>query len=156
MTKEEQLFCELFVNGAAPFGGNALRCYQQVFHTDTVMDNHKANQLLIQDDIKAYVEKLEAENVVEAAHVKRFLTANLKHIIEETTTAEYRDRKGTLLSPAAVRSVAVSASKALMELYPVKEAQINKLNIEGAGEGGVVFNVIVPEVKVENKPNSAE
>ena len=83
--------------------------------------------------------------------MKKFLTENLVHIIEETSTAEYRDRRGTRLSPAPLRSVAVSATKALMEMYPVKEAQVSKLNIEGGGEGGITFNVIVPE---QSKPES--
>ena len=67
--------------------------------------------------------------------------------------AQYTDRRGTKLSPAPLRSVAVSATKALMEMYPVKEAQVNKLNIEGAGEGGITFNVIVPE-QVKQDPNN--
>ena len=86
-------------------------------------------------------------NSLETTHMKKFLTENLKHIIEETSTAVYRDRRGNKLSPAALRSVAVAASKTLMDMYPVKEAQVSKLNIEGGGENGIVFNVIVPESK---------
>lgn len=151
LTKEEQLFCELFVNGAVPYNGNALKCYQEVFKENTINDSLHAKKLLARDDIKDYMAQLEAYNTVESAHIKRFLTENLKHIIEETTTVEYRDRRGTKLSPAALRSVAVSASKALMEMYPVKEAQVSKLNIEGNGENGIVFNVIVPEAKKTEK-----
>lgn len=81
----------------------------------------------------------------EAKYMKVFLRENLTSIVEECAGTEYRDRKGTLLSPAALRSVAVNASKALMELYPVKEAQVSKINIDGAGEGGITFNVIMPE-----------
>lgn len=151
LTKEEQLFCELFINGAAPYTGNALKCYQEVFRSNEIQDNLKAKKLLAREDIKDYMEELEGYNAQEAAHVKKFLTANLKHIIEETSVAEYKDRRGTRLSPAALRSVAVSASKALMELYPVKEAQVNKLNIEGGGENGITLNVIVPEQKPTDK-----
>ena len=144
LTEEEQLFCELFMNGAAPYAGNALKCYQAVFKSDDVKDNIRAKKMLSRDDIKAFMAELDDYNAQETAHMKKFLTENLKHIIEETSTAVYRDRRGNKLSPAALRSVAVTASKALMDMYPVKEAQVNKLNIEG---GGIVFNVIVPESK---------
>ena len=89
--------------------------------------------------------------------MKRFLTANLKHIIEETSRDIYYDRRGKALSPAALRSVAVSASKALMEMYPVKESQVNKFEINGGGESGITFNVIVPEQKSQtDTPNEAK
>ena len=68
----------------------------------------------------------------------------------------YMDRRGTRLSPAPLRSVAVGASKALMDLYPVKEAQKHELSIGGAGEGGITFNVIVPEQAKEVKPTDDE
>lgn len=144
LTREEELFCQLFVNGTAPYGGDAVKCYQEVFHCSDVLDGHKAKVLLARQEIQDYILQLESDNVKEAAHIKRFLTENLKSIIKETSTAQYRDRRGTQLSPAPLRSVAVSASKALMELYPVREAQVNKLNIEGNGESGIVFNVVVP------------
>lgn len=147
LSDKEQLFCELFMNGAAPYAGNALKCYQAVFETNDVQDNINAKKMLARDDIKAFMAELGEYNAQETAHMKQFLTENLKHIIEETSTAIYRDRRGNQLSPAALRSVAVTASKALMDMYPVKEAQVNKLNIEGGGENGIVFNVIVPDAK---------
>lgn len=147
LTEQEQLFCELFVNGAAPYAGNALKCYQSVFYSCDVKDNIRAKKLLSRDDIKEFMAELEEYNSLETTHLKKFLTENLKHIIEETSTAVYRDRRGNKLSPAALRSVAVAASKTLMDMYPVKEAQVSKLNIEGGGENGIVFNVIVPESK---------
>lgn len=147
LSDKERLFCELFMNGAAPYAGNALKCYQAVFETNDVQDNINAKKMLARDDIKAFMAELEEYNAQETAHMKQFLTENLKHIIEETSTAIYRDRRGNQLSPAALRSVAVTASKALMDMYPVKEAQVNKLNIEGGGENGIVFNVIVPDAK---------
>lgn len=152
LTKEERSFCELFVNGCAPYAGNAERCYTDVFHPaeDALFNNHKAKLLLQEEHIKEYIQKLEAMSAEQAVDIKRYLTANLKHIIEEASTAEYRDRNGTRLNPAALRGVAVSASKALMEMYPVREAQVNKVDINGGGEngnGGITFNVIVPESK---------
>ena len=122
-----------------------------MFHSDNILDGHKAKKLLAREDIQKYIEELEAENAKESVYVKKFLAENLKSIIKETSTAEYRDRRGTKLSPAPLRSVAVSASKALMELFPVREAQVSKLNIEGNGENGIVFNVIVPGSNEEKK-----
>lgn len=144
LTKEEMLFCQLLVNGSAPYGGDAVKCYQEVFRCNDILDGHKAKKFMARTEIQEYITELETENVKEAAQVKKFLAENLKSIIKETSTAQYSDRRGTKLSPAPLRSVAVSASKALMELYPVREAQVNKLNIEGDGENGIVFNVIVP------------
>lgn len=151
LTENEILFCELYVNGCAPYAGNAAKCYSEVFKCDSKKTKHLAKQLLIREDIQAYLKELEDMTYEETKYMKKFLTENLIHIIEETSTAEYRDRRGTKLSPAPLRSVAVSASKALMEMYPVKEAQVNKLNIEGGGEGGITFNVIVPE---QSKPET--
>lgn len=150
LNKKERTFCELFVNGCAPYAGNAEKCYVDAFLADPsdVLNNHNAKLLLSEERIKNYIKELEAISADEAKDVKRYLTANLKHIIEEASVVEIYDRRGTRLSPAALRSVAVSASKALMEMYPVKEAQINKLDINGGGEnGGITFNVIVPESK---------
>ena len=144
LDENDELFCQLLVNGGAPYGGDPQKCYQEVYHNQGKLSAIKAQELLKRDEIRDYIEQLESENAKETSQVKKFLSENLKSIIRETTTAEYTDRKGRKLSVAPLRSVAVSASKALMELYPVREAQVNKLNIEGNGEGGVVFNVIVP------------
>lgn len=151
LTDKEILFCELYVNGEAPYAGNAVKCYTHIFGDNSVKSKHFAKVLLSRPKIRAYLEELEGLSYEEAKYMKKFLTENLIHIIEEASTAEFRDRKGTLLSPAALRSVAVNATKALMDMYPIKEAQINKLNIEGNGEGGIVFNVIVPNSQTNNK-----
>lgn len=144
ISDEERIFCELFVNGCAPYAGNAAKCYEDAFHKEKgALLNHEAKKLLKEPRIVEYLEELESISAEEARDMKRFLTANLKSIIEETSSANFTDRKGRNLSPAALRSVAVNASKALMELYPVKEAQINKIDIDG-GESGITFNVIVP------------
>lgn len=146
ITKQEQVFCELFVNGCAPYAGNAAKCYTDAFHKpEDALNGQYAKVLLKDERIAAYISELEALSAEEAKDMKRFLTANLKHIIEETAHDTYTNGKGKALSPAALRSVAVSASKALMEMYPVKEAQVNKLDLNGADGSGITFNVIVPE-----------
>ena len=134
LTEQEQLFCDLYANGEAPYGGNASRCYQEVFNDKSRLTKSRATRMY-----------------EETKYMKVFLRENLTSIIEECSQAEYRDRKGTMLSPAALRSVAVNASKALMELCALKGAQVSKINIEGAGEGGITFNVIMPEQSKEEE-----
>lgn len=146
LSDQEKLFCDLYANGEAPFGGNAARCYQEVFNDKTRLAKNRAVQLLARPEIQTYLKSLDELPYEEAKYMKTFLRENLICIIQECSNAEFRDRKGTLLSPAALRSVAVNASKALMELYPVKEAQVNKINIDGGnGDGGITFNVIMPQ-----------
>ena len=150
LTEKEKQFCELFVNGTATYAGNASKCYREVFNDKFTTVGNKAQQLLAREDIKEYIESLEVMNVDEAKYMKKYLTKNLMSIIDEATSDVYLDRFGTRLSPAPLRSVAVSASKALMEMYPVKQAQ--KVDISADG-GGITFNVIVPD---KNKDKSEE
>lgn len=145
LTEEEKLFCELYATGDAPFAGNPSRCYQEAFNCRNRGEKNKALKLLSKPEIQEYLDELEKLGYEEVKYMKKFLTQNLMNIISECSEAQYRDRRGTLLSPAPLRSVAVNASKALMEMYPIKEAQVNKLSIDGAGEGGITFNVIMPE-----------
>ncbi|MCS3228840.1 hypothetical protein NXW89_03515 [Bacteroides thetaiotaomicron] len=44
----------------------------------------------------------------------------------------------------------MQASKALMEMYPVKVAQESKVELKGNGDSGIVFNVIVPQSNNDN------
>lgn len=145
LTDQEILFCDLYVNGEVPFGGNAARCYEEVFGNRTTRTKSLATRMLARPEIQEYLKSLDELPYEEAKYMKTFLRENLVSIIQECSSAEYRDRKGTLQSPAALRSVAVNASKALMELYPVREAHVSKINIDGAGEGGITFNVIMPD-----------
>lgn len=155
LNEKEKLFCELFMNGTAPYAGNALKCYSEVFKDDGINANHRAKTLLCKPAVKAYIKEMEEMDAEEAASMKRYLTQNLMRIIDETSTAQFYDRRGTSLSPAPLRSVAVSAAKALMDMYPVKEAQVNRLNIEGDGaEGGVTINVIVPDMTPKEDPKA--
>lgn len=152
LTDQEKLFCDLYANGEAPFGGNSAKCYQEVFNDKTRLAKSRAIQMLARPEIQAYLKSLDELSYEEAKYMKTFLRENLTSIVTECSSGEYRDRKGTLLSPAALRSVAVNASKALMELYPVKEAQVNKINIDGGnGEGGITFNVIMPQQSKEEQ-----
>lgn len=148
LTSEEKLFCELYANGDAPFAGNAAKCYEEAFSVTGRTTRAKAMRFLAREDIQEYLNELEKLSFEEAKYMKKFLTQNLTKIVEECSTKEYVNRKGTPISPAPLRSVAVSASKALMDMYPVKEAQ--KLSIEGGDEGGITFNVIMPDKPKED------
>lgn len=145
LTDEEKLFCDLYALGDAPFAGNPVRCYKEAFHNTSTRVRIKAMALLNREDIKEYLESLEEMSFEEQRYMKKFVSQNLMNIVEECSSSEYRDKKGRLLSPAPLRSVAVQASKALMDLHGVKEAQVTKVSVDGAGEGGITFNVIMPQ-----------
>lgn len=148
LTEQEKNFCLLYMCGSAPYGGNAEKCYQGAFGDKSLYTLSRAKRLLKKPHIQDFMAILEEESREEAKDIKRYLTRTLMRIIDDCSEAEYRDRNGVVLNPAAMRSVAVNASKALMEMYPVKEAQVSKLKIGGEGEGesgpSVTFNVIVP------------
>ena len=145
LNKQEIDFCELFIFGCDPYAGNARKCYEDIFYDSSHTSLRKAKQLMARDDVQEYINQLRAIANYETADLKARLTEKLLHIIDETSTAKYTDRRGTELSPAPLRSVAVQASKALMEMYPVKVAQESKVELKGNGDSGIVFNVIVPQ-----------
>lgn len=153
LTKQESLFCDLYVNGGSGFAGQHCNCYREVFGEDVINVSIKSRRLLgrayISDRIKKLIDQ--QHNETEAIAVKLQVTETLRAIMEETATAKYKDKYDQYLSPAPLRAVSVNAAKALMDLYPIKYAQETKLKIEGAGEGGVVFNVIVPQNPTENE-----
>lgn len=153
LTKDEIAFCELYTNGTATYAGNAIKCYQEVFNDHSKTAGIKAKRLLADQRIQEYLKQLEELTVDETKAIKRFLTTNLMSIISESSTSQFLDRFGTKLSPAPLRSVAVSASKALMEMYPVKEAQ--RVNLETDGEG-IVFNVVVPEKNNQDQDQNTD
>ncbi|WP_240141987.1 hypothetical protein [Parabacteroides merdae] len=88
---------------------------------------------------------------METAAVKLQVTETLKAVMDETATSDYTDRFGVPLSPAPLRAVSVNAAKALMEIFPIKHKEENRLRIEG-GDGNGIFNVIVPD----NSPKDEE
>lgn len=154
LSEQEKTFCELYVNGSATYVGNAGECYKEAFQTKWRF-RQSGRELLIRDDIQSYIEDLQKMVDRENKNMKLYLTENLKSVISETVSAKYYDRNGTALSPAPLRSVAVGAMKLLADMYPVKEAQVSELNINGSDGSGITFNVIVPENKAD-KPETAE
>lgn len=147
LSDKEEAFCNLYVYGDIDFAGQHRKCYEEVFgHTKN--PTVASRRLLEKPQIMARIKELYKllQNETETLAVKLQVTETLKAVMEETSSATYTDRFGVTLSPAPLRAVSVNAAKALMELYPIKHIQEAKLRIEG--EGGVIFNVIVPE----NKP----
>lgn len=149
LTEEEKLFCELYANGDAPFAGNPVRCYEEAFGKAGGTVRSKALQFLCRKDVQEYLNDLEKLTFEETRYMKKFLTRNLTKIVEECATREFLNKKGNPISPAPLRSVSVQAAKALMEMYPVREAQ--RINLESENGTGITFNVIVPEKQKENK-----
>ena len=136
LNKQEIDFCELFIFGCDPYAGNARKCYEDIFYDSSHTSLRKAKQLMARDDVQEYINQLRAIANYETADLKARLTEKLLHIIDETSTAKYTDRRGTELSPAPVRSVAVS--------------QESKVELKGNGDSGIVFNVIVPQSNNDN------
>ena len=126
LTKAESLFCDLYINGGREFAGQHCKCYREAFQDSGSGVSLKSRRLLGKPHISERIKKLSA-------------------VMEETSTAKYKDKWGMDLSPAPLRAVAVNAAKALMDLYPIKHAQEAKLKIEGGGDNGIIFNVIVPQ-----------
>lgn len=150
LSQKERDFCELFIFGCDPYTGNARKCYEELFHVSSRTSLKDAQELMAREDVNEYLTQLRIVANYNNADLKARLTEKLLHIIDETSTAQYTDRRGTVLSPAPLRSVAVQAAKALMELHPVKVAQENKLELTGGdGNSGITFNVIVPQGQPE-------
>jgi len=159
LSDKDKLFCELYINGCAPYTGNAAKCYSEVYKSNKKsdkLDKQRGKEILSRKEIQSYLEQLESMTYEETKAMKHFITENLIHIIEETSYATYKDRRGNAVSPAALRSVAVNASKALMDLYPIKASSTNLANKENGGARGITFNVIVPDrIKEKEKEKEA-
>lgn len=155
LTAQEEEFCELYVRGGAEYAGQQTKCYQTIFGQDGRNVYAASHRLMSDPRIWARVKEMtvSAQYEAETMAVKLQVAETLKAVMEETATREYTDRFGIPLSPAPLRAVAVNAAKALMELYPIKHASESRLKIEN-GQGGVIFNVIVPQpvTRDENDP----
>lgn len=148
LSQKEKDFCELYIFGCDPYTGNARKCYEEIFLCASRTSLKKARELMAREDVSEYLTNLRKIANYENADLKSRLTEKLMHIMEETSTAQYTDRRGTKLSVAPLRSVAVQAAKAVMEIHGIKAAQESKLELTGGeGNAGITFNVIVPQEK---------
>ena len=154
---KEELFCELFINGGALFAGNAEKCYREAFGELELHPAIRAKQLLQKNGIQEYMNAIDVDDPNEARHLKKFLTANLMSIIEETSTDSFQDRFGTVQSTAPLRAVAVAASKTLADLYSLRKAPYDKeedsREKSNGNRGGVTFNVVVPVAQASPDSN---
>lgn len=149
LTSLEKDFCDLYVLGGIKFAGKHRQCYKEIFSADERTASIKSRKLLSSSHIQAQIRRMmdNEKNDLETQAVKLQVTETLKAVMEETATDTYQDKWGVDLSPAPLRAVSVNAAKALMELYQIKHTQETRLKIEG--EGGVVFNVIIPTENVK-------
>lgn len=146
LTDEELQFCELYVNGGLEYAGRPKRCYVEAFGEKAAKNPHSAaNYLIHKPHVLAHIKALLSSErfEMETMAVKLQVTETLKAVMDETATTDYTDRFGVPLSPAPLRAVSVNAAKALMEIFPIKHREENRLRIEGS-DGNVIFNVIVP------------
>ena len=153
LSEQEQKFCLIYTAGPVPYVGNEVRCYQLVFN-DSVHEparecevdvSLKAHELITREDIKGYIDSLNALSVVNAATLRPRLTQTLLKIADECATAKFSDKFGVALSPAALRSVAVNAVKTLTDMYGIKEDIAHKVMLEGSDGEGITFNLIAPQ-----------
>lgn len=166
LTDKEEKFCMVYACGPSPYNGNAKKTYSLVFKgktgllydpdednqvTEDVDDAIAVHALMLRDDIRERIDKIQSENVVTAASLRPRLTENLLKISDECSTMTVKDRFGNTISPAALRSVAVNAIKGLAEMYGIKEAIAHKVMLEGADGEGITFNLIMPESSRENE-----
>ena len=146
LTEQELQFCELYVNGGLEYAGRLGKCYKEAFGENAAKNPYSAaNYLMHKPHVLAYIKKLLSSErfEMETMAVKLQVAETLKAVMDETASSDYTDRFGVPLSPAPLRAVSVNAAKALMDIFPIKHKEENRLRIEGA-DGNVIFNVIVP------------
>lgn len=153
LTETEKKFCLIYTNGPTPYVGNEVRCYQLVFNNSTheptgeqeIEVSLQAHEFMAREDVKDYIDKLNALSVVNATSLRPRLTQTLLKIMDECSTAKYTDKWGVELSPAALRSVAVNAADKLTSMYGIKEDIAHKVMLEGTDGEGITFNLIAPQ-----------
>ena len=158
LTEQELHFCELYVNGGLEYAGRPVKCYKEVFGEKAAKNPAStANYLMHKPHVFAYIKSLLSSDrfEMETMAVKLQVSETLKAVMDETATSDYTDRCGVPLSPAPLRAVSVNAAKALMDIFPIKHKEENKLRIEGA-DGNVIFNVIVPTNPQKNESGEGE
>ncbi|TGX80522.1 hypothetical protein E5358_12765 [Palleniella muris] len=153
LTDDEAKFCLLYVNAAAPYAGNARLCYQKVFpDAPDEIANFEAKRLMKKEAVSERIKELNAISFHMAEFIKPQTTETLLKIMHECAEGTYCDKDGNEQSPAALRAVSVHAAKELNSMYGIKEEIAHKVKIEGDGQTGMVFNLIMPETK-ENDLN---
>lgn len=167
LTPIEEKFCLVYACGPSPYNGNARRTYDLVFNGKTgllynpseaerdsiheVDASLEVRKLMLRAEIKDRIDQLQSENLINATTLRPRLTETLLKIADECSTLTCEDKFGVPLSPAALRSVAVNAISKLTDMYGIKEDIAHKVMLEGAGNDGITFNLIMPESNKENE-----
>jgi len=152
LNEQEEQFCNLYVFGDSEYAGQHVSCYSEVYGENDINISVASRKFLKQAHIQIRIKELakEIQGETETLAVKLQIAETLKSVMKETSTAEYSDKFGNSLSPAPLRAVSVNAAKALMDIYPIKNAHEARFRIDGK-EGGITFNVIVPENNNSNE-----
>lgn len=153
LSEKEQKFCLIYTNGPAPYNGNEVRCWQLVFNGSTTPPRGEeeveialeASKFMQRDDVKEYIDSINALSIVNASTLRPRITQTLLKIMDECSTAQYEDRWGVKIQPAAMRAVAVNAASKLTDMYGIKEDIAHKIQIEGSDGDGITFNLIAPQ-----------
>lgn len=153
LSDKEQKFCLIYTNGPAPYNGNEVRCWQLVFNGSTTLPRGEeeveialdASKFIQRDDVKEYIDSINALSIVNASTLRPRITQTLLKIMDECSTAQYKDRWGIKIQPAAMRAVAVNAASKLTDMYGIKEDIAHKIQIEGSDGDGITFNLIAPQ-----------
>lgn len=153
LSEKEQKFCLIYTNGPAPYNGNEVRCWQLVFNGSTTLPRGEeeveialdASKFMQRDDVKEYIDSINALSIVNASTLRPRITQTLLKIMDECSTAQYEDRWGVKIQPAAMRAVAVNAASKLTDMYGIKEDIAHKIQIEGSNGDGITFNLIAPQ-----------
>lgn len=158
LTSAEKEFAELYLNGSEAYAGNPLACYRKVFGCNTKRDKLKAMELLTRKDIQEYIVFIDCpreSESIEARIMRRKITEKLMKIGDSCAEMNVVDRRGTMTSPASLRSVSVNAYRLIAEINGIKKNADDGGESAGGGSKGITFNVIVPssasEVKVEQE-----
>ncbi len=153
LTPQQEDFCHLFVYGGREYAGKREKCFARAFGaTDRTDAEQESRRLLDRTAVASRIKELARTLQTETEHIaiKLQVAETLKAVMEETASATFTDKFGIDLSPAPLRAVSVNAAKALMELYPIKNANESRLRVEGA-DGNVIFNVVVPDAREKNE-----
>lgn len=163
LKEEEQDFCILLVEGSQKFAGNPTQCYietvgkKEGIPEDDPFIGHYVKELLSDENVKGYIQELQkaSENEQETELLKIRLRSTLLKIIDECSVAQFTDRRGNLLSPAAMRSVANNSIKTLIDITPALRKEVEAGEDDDKSKGGLTFNVIVPDKPVKTKEQLA-
>jgi len=145
MPPKHKQFADLYIWGDKKIQGNPAKCYMEIFDCNTPSTaGHSARKLLKMDHMVDYINKQmeEFELLLKVEKFKNIQT--LTAIRDEMSEAEYVNRFGEINGVPACRNVAIKASEVINDMIGASKPKEINVN-HGSQEGGVVFNLVVPE-----------